>query len=295
MEPGQNREENREQKRRRHEEQQQQQQWRRQGPEWLLRCLVEQLEEEAGSAEAADIDADGGYDGLLSPLVELGVRHLAAEYGWKGGWCGPQSAGRRALRWIDQLEVGEVPESGHVRRQWRCCLPPQEPGPEPVLDEMVRQLMGWVPLGQIVRVNLRNCEQITDDAVQAVAGHCPYLQSFILSGRSRVTDTALQAVARCCPHVEEWNLSGRFLEYATYVCPEITDGGVMRVASQRRRLKRVHLFGCQALTDKAVRTLAQCCPHLQKLNVGGCMQLTDQAIQALAQHCTEFQELNAGS
>ena len=111
------------------------------------------------------------------------------------------------------------------------------------------------------RCDARLCSgSITDRGVQAVARHCPVLDSLDL-GTNRGVDS----------------LSGR---------GQLTDATLCSIGASCPVLTKIFLTDCaEWVTDIGVTAIAEGCPMLTKFSVRKCSQITDVGIVAISQRC----------
>jgi hypothetical protein len=119
----------------------------------------------------------------------------------------------------------------------------------PTLERLVRARERFPALCVNV-INLKECEEITDDFIVALVEICPEMTDLNLEGCELLTDASIGALAGSCP-----------------------------------LLKCVNLRGCKLLTDASLVALAGNCPLLESVNFGGCELLTDFAIVAFVGSC----------
>ena len=108
----------------------------------------------------------------------------------------------------------------------------------------------------------RLCEP-TDAVVQEIVGHYKHLLVIDLKECSFVTDQAVHAVARHCPSLIKITLGAFFPEG-----PEISDAAVQSIAHYCRQLVCIDLDDT-ALTDDGAQALASSCQRLRYAAVGG--------------------------
>lgn len=177
----------------------------------------------------------------------------------------------------------------------------------------------------LVRLNLANCSDITDDGLVALLlaarggaqvqkpgearvaspaeGECKApLIHLDLTSCSNITDRTLQSIAECCPLLQHLDLS---------YCQKITNTGVRSLADGCSKLQYLSLWLCFQISDIATSYVAASCPslrvldlfelsrvgddtlielgrsahNLQELTLHGCTSVTDDGIQAIAAGC----------
>ena len=119
----------------------------------------------------------------------------------------------------------------------------------------------------------------TDAVVQGIVGHYRHLLVIDLKECAFVTDQAVHAVARHCPSLIKITLGAGHAEE-----PAISDAAVQSIAHYCRQLVSIELSDT-ALTDDGAQALASSCHRLRYAAVGGTYVTSVGAI-ALAQRCT---------
>ncbi|THH03426.1 hypothetical protein EW146_g10447, partial [Bondarzewia mesenterica] len=126
-------------------------------------------------------------------------------------------------------------------------------------------------------LDLTNCSQITDDAIDGIVACAPKIRNLVLAKCTNLTDRAVESICRLGKHLHYLHLGH---------ASEITDRSVTQLARSCARLRYIDLANCNQLTDMSVFELS----NLQKLRRIGLVRvnnLTDQAIFALGdRHAT---------
>jgi hypothetical protein len=109
-------------------------------------------------------------------------------------------------------------------------------------------------LGSKLReVRLGSHIQLSDEAVLAVAQHCPRLEQ-VSCPRLTLNATVVK-LAKACPRLTH-----------VYLCDtKVSDAGLTALATHCVHLKEVYLYDCWGVTMYGVRSLAAHCKHLTKL------------------------------
>ncbi|RHY32340.1 hypothetical protein DYB32_002692 [Aphanomyces invadans] len=149
---------------------------------------------------------------------------------------------------------------------------------------------------------------ITDDAFLAVMS-LSQLQEVDL-GQCKITDAALFSLARHCSRYGPRALVGAHASDSLEVvrlrwCSQVTDAGIMRLASSCLQLRALDLNNCGLVTDLSLAAL-RACPRLERytrlvvarrslatmsrLNVAWCVNITDSGVADLARGCRALQE-----
>ena len=129
----------------------------------------------------------------------------------------------------------------------------------PTLERLVRARERFPALCVNV-INLKECEEITDDFIVALVEICPEMTDLNLEGCELLTDVSIGAFAGSCPLLESVNFGG---------CELLTDVSIVAFAGSCPLLKSVNLGGCELLTDVSIGAFAGSCPLLESVNLAG--------------------------
>jgi hypothetical protein len=108
---------------------------------------------------------------------------------------------------------------------------------------------------QLRRIDLTRCPQLVDEAVLAVAEHCPQLTQLIRP--HNVSDAAVVKLAQGCPGLTVLDVSDS----------SIGDAGLTALATHCPKLTSLVLHGCRKVTTQGVRALAENCRLLTHLGL----------------------------
>lgn len=128
----------------------------------------------------------------------------------------------------------------------------------------------------------------TDKSVINIAANCPDLR--ILHTESGIiNEEAMKILAKGCTKLETI--------YIFQFGYQNTDEGLVEIAKNCTKLKRLELQFDGLFTDKVLTTLGNCCKELQvlrftELTLDRGMLITDVGLQALAEGCTNLQSLS---
>jgi len=111
---------------------------------------------------------------------------------------------------------------------------------------------------------LKNCVNVDDISVKAVALNCFQLRKFNISG-CKITDNSLKDLSTL-----------NHLESINFACTSITDNGVSALVkgNSHTSLIDVDMSECKNLTDASVQIVASNCPQLSTLIFHGCKRMT---------------------
>lgn len=122
-------------------------------------------------------------------------------------------------------------------------------------------------------LNLRNCEHLTDVAVEHIAGMLSLI-SVDLSGTS-ISNEGMSILTK----------HRRLKELSLSECFNITDTGIRTYCKISMSLEHLDVSFCTQLTDETIRTIAIFCTRITSLNVAGCPKITDAGLEILAAKC----------
>lgn len=159
----------------------------------------------------------------------------------------------------------------------------------------------------LLEVELRNCSNVGEVSLLALAKFCPALQVLKLANNKLVTGTGLAALLRNCPDLHELVLSGcsatlpdlRGLPLKNLTSlvlgnfPHGADLRLGRVLSHTPALRTLGLHDVQSLTDEDLLALEEDFSQLSSLRIESCPRVTALGLQALLQRCPALHELSA--
>eukprot|EP00644_Phytophthora_capsici_P008048 jgi/Phyca11/573965/estExt2_Genewise1.C_PHYCAscaffold_580106 len=139
---------------------------------------------------------------------------------------------------------------------------------------------------RLVLVDLSDCPQLNDAALQTLAAGCWMIETFIMKRCQGVSDAGIVKIAQCCKDLRHLDVSecSRLGEYG--------DKALLEIGKCCPKLRVLDLFGCQHVHDPGVRAVAKGCPLLTTLRLTGCRDVSSVAIRALAQQCTQLEVLS---
>ncbi|KAL6077083.1 hypothetical protein QOT17_002390 [Balamuthia mandrillaris] len=123
------------------------------------------------------------------------------------------------------------------------------------------------------KVGLYNCINITDEAVAALAQHCPRLRSLDLASCEKITDKTLLYLSSYPNN----NSDGNY---------QLQDNK----ASGTAALRLLSLEECQQLSESALMSFFEKgCPALRTLKLAYCQRVTDRVLQKMAEGCPKLE------
>ena len=177
-----------------------------------------------------------------------------------------------------------------------------------IIDQSIVRLVGtrWP---EIVKLDLMNCYDLTNNAVEAIGAACRNLELLSLYNCRNISEKCLPALSGC-PRLMKLDLGETnvgdddngyyFNELATGCqklsvvslssCDTMTDAGVIALA-KCKELVDVDLDGCSEISDTGVKALAGCL-RLEKLSLSSCESVYGSAIIQIARRCPKLRVLN---
>jgi hypothetical protein len=145
-------------------------------------------------------------------------------------------------------------------------------------DELTRAILKVCP--NLIVLDCRNCEWLTDATLAVCARHCPLLEVCILTGCQLVTNGAVEAlVVTHGARLRELHFGG---------CTQLGDAVIFATAQHCPLLRTVSLP--QGTSDAAVVKLAEGCPLLRHLDARY-TAVSDAGQAALATHCPKLENV----
>ncbi|KAI4743967.1 ubiquitin ligase complex F-box protein, partial [Aureobasidium sp. EXF-8846] len=128
------------------------------------------------------------------------------------------------------------------------------------------------PFDALRILDLTDCQELTDKAIDKIVQTCPKLRNLILAKCRQLTDRAVWAITKL----------GRNLHYIHLGhCARITDASIIALAKSCTRIRYIDLACCSNLTDQSITQLANL-PKLKRVGLVKCAAITDRSIHALA-------------
>ncbi|KAJ4455582.1 putative leucine Rich Repeat family protein [Paratrimastix pyriformis] len=116
-------------------------------------------------------------------------------------------------------------------------------------------------LGNLRRLSIAHCSDVTDGAIQHIATHCPKLIHLDARCIRRVNDLAMNAIAN--------NLSSLcYLDVRSPAEARVSDASVIQLASKCTLMQTLELGG-HAVGDNSLNQLGNHCPCLERVGVHG--------------------------
>lgn len=130
-------------------------------------------------------------------------------------------------------------------------------------------------------LNVSNCGGFDDVALEQIA-RFGKLQSLTAYANTKITDVGLQAVASCT------NLTALSLAR----CPQVSDSGVIKIATACRRLRHINVDFCPRVSDTSLTFIADYNGELQHLSLRGCAKISALGVKCVLKHCPWLNSLD---
>ena len=114
---------------------------------------------------------------------------------------------------------------------------------------------------RVTSINLAGCENLTNEAIMAIAAKCPALTYLDVLECKNLTTEAIQAIAAKCPSLRSLNVEG---------CKKLTTEAIQAIAANCPELRSINVGNCENPTNEALEAIAANCPKLTKLVASGC-------------------------
>jgi hypothetical protein len=162
----------------------------------------------------------------------------------------------------------------------------------------------------LTKLDISNCDDITDRSVILVANRQPQLKEFILSGNG-ITGDSLIELSKHLKELEYLQIWGcgdiersKFEEIYPFpnlihfwaLDVDIDDLGLNRLAICCPSLREllIGFSGCLVTDDGVISLVKICGGTLDTLHIIGASQVTDKSLTAVANHCPQLYELDFG-
>ena len=130
--------------------------------------------------------------------------------------------------------------------------------------------------GNLKSLILDNTEGITDNGILKIVNSLTHLHRLKIARCSKITNEAIQCLVHHCPYLQEVTLNNnmRSMEY--------TDETVIQLADSCRHLVSLNVFKTTRVTKKSIKVLQKKCTSLRGLLLFECPNIDDEALDAVA-------------
>ena len=158
-------------------------------------------------------------------------------------------------------------------------------------------------------LELVECHRLIDgdNAVFAIAAHCPKLQEFALTCNSTVHDESLCDLFKACTDLRavrlELNIrtTGQSTLTLLQSCPKLkclnvevfkcTDINSLGIATYGKALVHLKLSSDKQASDDPVILISKSCPRLKTITLYHCVDITERCVRAVLANCPHLVEL----
>ena len=126
-------------------------------------------------------------------------------------------------------------------------------------------------LALLKHLDVTACKKLSDTGLSQVV-RFPELRVLHLGMLPDLTDTGIIAIASNNPSIEELDLSQN---------GAVTDEAIEIVTKRLRRLQNLNLFGCDKITDKSIQMIVKNCPRLKHIDVSFCNGVSETEMDTL--------------
>ena len=118
---------------------------------------------------------------------------------------------------------------------------------------LLHALEGRVGGDRITVIDVRDCRNLTDASINAIAANCPSLTELNTTGCILLTDEAIKAIAANCPSLTKLDVGG---------CSNLSAEAITAIAANCQSLKELKITGCRNITQKLLTTITTNYPSL---------------------------------
>lgn len=157
--------------------------------------------------------------------------------------------------------------------------------PTRIFDSNVLSMGGFPHFKMLLRLDLSQCEDLTDRAFVQLVERSPRLRMLHVGGRAQrswLADKALEALTGCrdLTHLVFKNLS------------LVTDSGVARAVQGLPNLRQVRIVICSEVGDVTMAALAATCRRLEVLAIADNRAISSHGLGLVCNACVELRELS---
>jgi hypothetical protein len=139
-------------------------------------------------------------------------------------------------------------------------------------------------LTKLKEVNLKECVNLTDQALCGLSERCRHVEKLHLKGCEKLKDGALEFMAQPFSHADPSTFAGSLFYLDLSFCSGITGNGISTLLPACWVLEDLNLSGIPTVTDQFIHDMCLNCPTIQRLVLQKCVLLTDAAMCSLADY-----------
>lgn len=139
---------------------------------------------------------------------------------------------------------------------------------------------------EIKYIDLKWCNNVNDNWINAIASGCPNLIDFELQriqpNTDFITDDSIINLAQNCKQLESIYLSE---------CAKITDDSIIAIVKHCHNIDTIIIPHCYNITDNSLKAIGKNAKNLIQLDIAECYNITDDGIIAIAEGCPMLEYL----
>ena len=147
-----------------------------------------------------------------------------------------------------------------------------------------RQTAEAAYMRQLNKVNLRDCVNITDAAIECIANRCRQTESLILRGCDKVTNNCFDFMTFVNPTEGAYAFTDALKVLDISFCGNINAAGVLQLLAKGTGIEELNVSGIVSITDEFVCEMCKLCPTIIRLYMSRCTFITDLALCHLADY-----------
>lgn len=131
---------------------------------------------------------------------------------------------------------------------------------------------------QFIKLNFRDCVNITDDGIKQITNRCRQVESFILRGCDKITDITLSHFVYINPLEGPHAFTDSLKIIDISFCCGITANGIVSMLKCGTGIEELNISGIVSVTDDTINEICKLCPTIIRLFVSRCSFITDTAL-----------------
>lgn len=139
-------------------------------------------------------------------------------------------------------------------------------------------------LKSLVNLSLRDCVNVTNQALRGLAERCRKIERLVLRGCDKLTDAVVPLILD--PYADPFQVpmvdSIRILDVG--YCLHLSINAMRQLLPACGVLEEVDMSGMTAINDSFIHELCHACPTIQRLRIQKCVLITDAALCTLADY-----------
>ena len=137
-------------------------------------------------------------------------------------------------------------------------------------------------LKHLTSLSLRDCVNITDDAIKGLGERCRKIETFIMRGCDKLTDRSLSWMSH--PFEDNFPMvdSIRVLDISN--CALLTSDAVLEILPLCGVLEDLRVAGMAGVNDAFIHQMCIRCTTIQRVNLQKCIFITDAALCSMADY-----------